>query len=907
MGNSYTKEKIKHFPKEIYLDRQKDIKVVFKQDEKNNLTFEISAPNIKSERLLKNIQRFVAGKYNKEEKTVNGLLQETFTEGVFELEFEKFKSISIDFNTMDVLYPKIPNALKTLMCQKDRIEFRQLDYFIENNEIKTDLHSHYTAMLEPEKLMALGIKQNIDYPIAYAYALGLDFPPEKQAEIEEQIQKENGQELLDKIKENKGNWKKIEEIFLKNKIAVKPVKLSELITGEPNKQKASNFQKIMESLALPKEHQNTFTDMKDTYANRSPFTNMWGKGFNQEFYNNALESSAISDDVKEILEKMHDDLDSPDFKDNNLQEDMMLWIARNAREDGIDYIEMSHNALANEKNQRYLQTYDKIMEKMEKETGTQLRFLVGISRSSSINKFKENYGHIKESLQSKYVVGMDILGEETNATQKVEKILAHMTQYALNNDPDMVIRVHAGETNSFDANVAKTIEIVYGEYLKKLQACKTQEEKDKIEKPNLRIGHGIHGLDQETQIVEPNSSLGRIMKGLQEQGVYKNQDKTDTEKMNLLDFMAEMDTIIIERCMTSNTLLSHQSVPGKDPIKEYLKHRIKCVIATDGPGVYGTSPQEELAFATTSGINRRDYKQIRNAEEFVMARSRRRERWIESKNRELEQDEELADILTGDITESEPEEQIEVSILDEFPNEYENSIIISGGSFNKYDKNGDYIHSEVSQQDEIILRKLLDVVQPEKNVLVIGDRLEAQEKLLVELAFQKNQELLNAGKSTFKIVILTKEADELSADIKEQANQYGIDIYESGEKEELENYKKLEKEVFGEDKSSDLLVFDGYQQADNLIISANKGKNNRIFYGRESINESLDDQRKVLENVETVDTEEKIQKSFKKRGFEDCMEDDKSRISSEQNATHMVKEEASPNKENAKDIEEARV
>ena len=95
--------------------------------------------------------------------------------------------------------------------------------------------------------------------------------------------------------------------------------------------------------------------------------------------------------MKDTLKKMLEDLnEKSEFKDNNFQEDMMLWIAINAREEGIDYIEMSHNALMTNKNQDYLDTYNKILDKIERETDTKLRFLVGMSRSITNDKFNEN-------------------------------------------------------------------------------------------------------------------------------------------------------------------------------------------------------------------------------------------------------------------------------------------------------------------------------------------------------------------------------------------------------------------------------------------------------------------------------------------------------------------------------------
>jgi adenosine deaminase len=467
------------------------------------------------------------------------------------------------------------------MCQKDNLQFDDLSYIEKSQSIKTDLHSHYTAMLEPEKLIALGLKHNISYPVSHIYALDLDISDRMRESIEQNIVQNYGEDVLSQIQANKGKWKETAEIFTKNKIGMK-IPFKNLVIGNPSENKINNLKKILESCSLPKESQNTFTDMKETYANRDPFTNAFGKDFDEKLYNDVLDSKNIPSDIKELFTTMCEDRQSEDFKDNNMQDDMLLWIGRNAREEGIDYIEMSHNALASKNNQKYLDTYNKIMDKVEKETGTRLRMLVGISRTTSYEKYKSNFENIKKSLNSKYVAGIDVLGEETNATERFEKILSSMTKYALNNDPDMVIRVHAGETNSYDANVLKAIEIVYGQYLKKLE---NSQDISSIKKPNLRIGHGLHGIVEEMQPIDKNSTMGKIIQGLSKFDVFKNKDKLP-EDMSLLNFMAEMETIIIERCMSSNILLSHENVLGKEPLKTYIDNGVKCVMGTDGYGVY---------------------------------------------------------------------------------------------------------------------------------------------------------------------------------------------------------------------------------------------------------------------------------------------------------------------------------
>lgn len=855
MGKSYKKEKINGFPKEIYLDKQKDIKVTINRDENLEIVYEISISNFKSQKLLKNLAGLTQGEFDEKNGTVKGIFQGSFdNKNRYTLNIERFNSIEIDLDDNTIEMPRIPTVLKTLMAQKDDLVFDRVKLLDNLQETKTDLHSHYTAMLDPEKLIALGLKHNVSYPISHIYALGLEIPNEQRKQIETQIGEIYGNEILEQIRNNKGNWKEIKDIFVDNKIDIKSIPFKDLIIGEPSEDKSENFNKILRSCSLPREAQNTFTDMKDTYMNRAPFTNAWGKKFDENLYSEVLESSNLSSDVKEIFERMCDDRQHSDFKDNNLQEDMLLWIARDAREEGIDYIEMSHNALSNEKNQRYLDTYNKIMDKIEKETGTRLRMLVGISRTTSYGKFKENFENVKQSLSSKYVAGIDVLGEETNATQRFEKILATMTKYALKNDPDMVIRVHAGETDSYEANVSKAIEIVYQEYLNKIE-MNPENAKD-IKKPNLRIGHGLHGIAEEMKPIDKNSNMRRIIEGLSKFDFFKNKDRLP-EDMSLLNFMAEMETIIIERCMSSNVLLTHENALGKEPLKTYIDNGVKCVLGTDGYGVYGTSSQEEVLFATTEGINEDYIDMICETEREVIERSKAREKYIENRNVD-EVQEDIGDILNGEVKNDinlEPH-KARVDIFKEFPkDDTRTAVVVSGGSFNKYDKEEKYLHSEIDEQDEEVLRNMIDILNPEENVFVIGGRLEAQEKRLVELLNEKNEENQKSGKPKFDVFMATKSFVELSIENQAMVKQYGIKIVESGQKEEFETYKRLEKDIFlNDERKADLLVFDGYQQAQNLLSVANRGEQNRIFYGRENINESLNSRRKILDGIETLNS-----------------------------------------------------
>lgn len=576
-----TTDKIEKFPIECYLDKKKEIKITIVRDSDNNYVYEITTEN---ETLIKNLQMLTNGTYE-EYNSVKGIIEGAEEDAnIFVLSLDIFEDIVLDFNEDTIFYPTIPSTYKMLMSQKEGIKLPKLVGFNEEKNITTDLHSHYTAMLEPEKLLALALKHNVDYNIFFIYALNLEISDEQREEISTKISKRTNEkkanEIMLLLEENRGNYQKIKNIFKKEDLYSLTVPLFEIIVGGSVENQSGNIQKILQSCSMPENMQNTFTDMLDVYVNRFPFTNGTGKEFDEEKYTTIIENESIPSYIKELFIKMCNDRNNPDYFDNDLQDDQILWIARNAKEENIQYIEMSNNKLSSKNSNGLIKTFDKTIEKVERETGTTIRFLAGVSRSKNPEEFGNIAKHIKESLKSKYVVGFDVLGEELNKTEEFEELLAYMTRYALNQDPDMVIRVHAGEANTFEGNILKTLEIVYGEYLKKLESVTNPQE---VPKPNLRIGHGIYGINLEKNPIHSNSKLREIIFKLQQMGMYTQKSLDD---ITLLDFMAEMETIIIERCITSNTKLSHQNSLNKEPIKTYIDSGIKCVLGTDGYGVY---------------------------------------------------------------------------------------------------------------------------------------------------------------------------------------------------------------------------------------------------------------------------------------------------------------------------------
>lgn len=185
-----------------------------------------------------------------------------------------------------------------------------------------------------------------------------------------------------------------------------------------------------------------------------------------------------------------------DFSDNGLQEDQMLWIARDAKESGVEYIETSQAVFTKggKKSEEFINIVNNIMPKIEQATGTKIRFLAAMRRNIENNniskqeQYKETVENmIKSAKDCPYVVGCDFMGEELNETAHFSEALTNIARYTKKVDPNFVIRVHAGENDSFSKNVSQVLDCIEAVY-------------DKDGKyPPIRIGHGLYGSDENTK------------------------------------------------------------------------------------------------------------------------------------------------------------------------------------------------------------------------------------------------------------------------------------------------------------------------------------------------------------------------------------------------------------------------
>ena len=142
-------------------------------------------------------------------------------------------------------------------------------------------------------------------------------------------------------------------------------------------------------------------------------------------------------------------------------------------------------------------------------------------------------------------------------------------------------------------------------------------------------------------------------------------------------------------------------------------------------------------------------------------------------------------------------------------------IIIAGGSFNSTDR-----QTQITIEGRKILEDLIDKIDYKKIYFVIGHKVQAYEKAILDIIKEKNKEI-----EVYSVIpnMITKEEKENL----EKANITGIRI--STESEEMGIYKSFNYEIF-ERRKSIVIAFDGNSPVANLVQEAKNGKAKAKIY-----------------------------------------------------------------------------
>ena len=804
----------------LYLDKERDIVVNLYKTSENELTFILETPNHNTGNLITNLAKICNEEITKDEndmKIITGQIPASINaknEEVYIFRLGGYRVANIFYDKGVQLNGQIPAIVKTLMSQTKDFKFPiektvVKSYIFKKLKFRTDLHTHMNAILSPDCLIALGIKHQIKYPLYYIKKLKLKMTKEQEEKIYEQ-RREVEKQFLNSNLEGKYLERKINDNIFIN--------FADFILNNLENAR-DNIEKIRRSLAILKDGQAVFTNLEKLYLYRYVFAKgqISEKKLNLEEELDKIEKIPQIE-IRSIVIKMLEDLkdDSP-FKDNNLREDKLLWIAREYQKQGIQYVEITDTDLAKKGIPaiKLLEELHKTMPEIEKETNVTIRFLFGIRRvpltiinedSSNSEYLKDNINVLKVVSKSPYVVGCDFIGEEINDIYELKPVINEIVKYIREEDEGYTIRIHAGENDSLKDNVSNSIKCV-------------KESLEKGQKfPNIRIGHGLY-------TPELSSEEGQeLIKQIKEAGA------------------------IMEFQITSNVRLNNLSRISRHPLRKYLENDIKCVQGTDGCGFYGIDTiDEQLALQNILGLKEEEFSKMRDIEEekicqskeYFNEKSKKFEKFLNGRDLrevilELEDKytkenkyENVQFRITDKVSSSEylSEKIVKSLPLDKMP------IIIAGGSFNARG-----IQTNVEESGKELLEKLIRNINPEKAYFVIGHTLKGYEAEVLKLC-----EKLNKKIEIYTIIpkMITKEVKErlIKADLK------GVCI--SIESDDSGIYKSFNYEIF-ERRSSIVIAFDGNSPVSNLVQEAKNGKGKSKIY----VNDENENLRQKARNLE---------------------------------------------------------
>lgn len=757
----------------FYLDKEKDIIVdLFREGEA--MGYVLSTPNHGTGNLIRNLAKLCGLPLQQNDEgllVIRGTVP-SYIDGynrqlyIFRLGDTKVANIFPDGRVE--MKAHIPAISKTLMSQtKDyRLDIRKTivkTYIKSEHKFRTDLHTHMNANLTPDVLMALGICHQIRYPLYYIKKLGL------------RCTREQWEGLAARRAEAAARFK---DCGLKGKYLDRRIddntflNFADLILNDPGDAEY-NIPRIRRSLAILKDGQAVFTNLEKVYLYRYVFAKGEPDARPVELTEAMLDG--IPDrTIRRAAKQMLRDRQNPDYRDNTLFQDKLLWVARGYARQGVRYAEISDTTLVKPgKNLEMLSQVRAVMPAVTRETGVLLRFLAAIRRIPlTIVKddvvtgdyFRENLEALQQVADDPYVAGSDIIGEELNDIRDIAPVIRELTRIA-GTQPGFVVRLHAGENDGLRDNIAGGLQCVR-DALAPGQPM-----------PTVRIGHGLYTPD----LKRPEGL--RLIEDLRASGA------------------------VLEFQITSNVRLNNLSDMRDHPLRQYLKHGVGCVQGSDGGALYGTdSIDEQLSLEKMLGLKDDELLAMRQCEDAVLAKALQA---FEAKSAAWEKgqrasyppiDRQISLIGRRSIPAAVAlRDQIAELPADALP------IVIAGGSFNQ-----DGHVTRVSAAGRAMIDAMLQAEDPERVFFVVGHALRGYEDYLVRRS---------AGR--FKVFAIVPSMITESERARLAASGVGVRV--SIEPVPMGTYKSFAYEIFKR-RAARLIAFDGNIAGANLIQEA---KNSR--------------------------------------------------------------------------------
>ena len=762
----------------FYLDREKDI-IVSLTMRGEKMFYVLSTPNHGTGNLMRNLAALCGLPLSKDRHDrfiIKGTVP-CYVDGrnntvyVFRLRDTKVANIYPD-GTVE-MKAQIPSIAKTLMSQTKDYRLGMFETVVKTfikseNKFRTDLHTHMNANLHPDVLIAMGIVNEIEYPLYYIKKLGLKCTDAQTKKLMLQRKKVEAK-FYDSTLTGKYLTRKIDDNTYIN--------FADLILGNI-KDSEFNIAKIRSSLAVLKDGQAVFTNLEKVYLYRYVFTKAKKCETKANVTKKKIEMLQDPDIVKYAL-RMMSDKESKAYRNNTLFQDKLLWIARSYAASGIDYAEISDTMLAKpDTAPARLKEIHEIMPKVTKETGVTLRFLAAMRRipltivKDSVElpgNFEDNLKTIRAIAKDPYVAGSDIVGEEINDIRELAPVIKVLASIA-KDEKTFVIRMHAGENDSLTENVTNAVDCV------KSALAPGQK------MPQIRIGHGLYTPNL-------NHTKGKeLIKNLKKGGV-------------ALEFQ-----------ITSNVRLNNLSRLEKHPLKNYLGAGIDCVQGTDGGALYGTTPiDEQLALERMLGLSDDEMKLMKKSDEklrkkgldaFAKKSASFKVRDIEKHYASAISKAKEEELILTDMKKK-PSATLLADMICKLPTD-RLPVVIAGGSFNS-----DTHTTRMTKDGKEFIDRLLDNIDPGKVFFVVGHRLAGYEGYLAKKC-----------KGRFDVYAIVPSVIEESAAHKLRNETQGIIV--SIEPVAMGLYKSFSYEIFKR-RDAVLIAMDGNSACANLIQDAKNG------------------------------------------------------------------------------------
>ena len=314
----------------FYLDKEKDIIVNIYKENEDEIIYVLETPNHNTGNLITNLARICNTKTVKnaqDMKIIKGTIPASINgdnEIVYIFRLGGFKIANIFEDGKVEIKAKIPTIIKTVMSQTKNYNLPiektiVKSYILKKSKFRTDLHTHMNANLSSDCLIALGISNQIRYPLYYIKKLNLKMTKEQEERIMNQ-RKEVEKQFKDSELTGKYLTRKIDDNTFIN--------FADFILN--NLENAEyNISKIRNSLVIMKDGQAVFTNLEKLYIYRYVFAR--GVEYNGAKIN--LENDKVNnipeEDIKAMVKIMlNDKKDGSPYKNNTFFQDKLLWIAR---------------------------------------------------------------------------------------------------------------------------------------------------------------------------------------------------------------------------------------------------------------------------------------------------------------------------------------------------------------------------------------------------------------------------------------------------------------------------------------------------------------------------------------------------------------------------------------------------